>query len=198
VIQRFSSHRVNQLGELGVNQEVTIGGMLTQVRYLNTKKARSGNTRYCRCKLEDFTGSVECVIWPDDYLRFKDVIAEGHICFVVASVERTRDQPGLVISRILSTDQGQRERTTGLVIDLSLESDARLIDDMARVLSHYPGQCPVFVFLRDGEGKLLKLKAGEEFRINPSSPVKGELEMVLGTGRVHFSRQANGSGRGSR
>jgi DNA polymerase-3 subunit alpha len=198
VIQRFSSHRVNQLGELGINQEVTIGGMLTQLRYLNTKKARGGNTRYCRCKLEDFTGSVECVIWPDDYLRFKDVIAEGHICFVVASVERTRDQPGLVVSRILSTDQGQRERTTGLVIDLSLESDARLIDDMARVLSHYPGQCPVFMFLRDGEGKLLKLKAGEEFRINPSSPVKGELEMVLGTGRVHFSRQANGPGRGSR
>ena len=98
VIQRFSSHRVNQLGELGINQEVTIGGMLTQVRYLNTKKARSGNTRYCRCKLEDFTGSVECVIWPDDYLRFKDVIAEGHICFVVASVERTR----AFVSRVLS------------------------------------------------------------------------------------------------
>jgi DNA polymerase-3 subunit alpha len=177
---------------------VIIGGMLTQVRYMNTKKARNGNSRYCRCKLEDFTGSAECVMWPDDFVRYKDYLVEGQICFVVASVERTREQPGLVINRILTIDQAQRERTTGLVVDLSLETDADLIQDVARVLSHYQGQCPVFVFVRDAAGKLLKLKASEEFRINPGSPVKGELEMILGTGRVHFSRQGNGYTRNGR
>ena len=39
---------------------------------MNTKKARNGNSRYARCKLEDFTGAVECVMWPDDFVRFKD------------------------------------------------------------------------------------------------------------------------------
>jgi DNA polymerase-3 subunit alpha len=200
VIQRFSSHRLNQLGELGINQEVVIGGMLTQVRYMNTKKARNGNSRYCRCKLEDFTGTAECVMWPDDFLRFKDYVVEGQICFVAATVERTREQPGLVISKIMSIDQAQRERTTGLVVELSLDSHADVIDDLSRVLSysHNQGHCPVFVFIRDAAGKVLKLKAGEEFRINPASPVKSELEMILGPGHVHFSRQANGYTRSSR
>src|SRR5205085_2449787 len=38
--------------------------------------------------------------------------------------------------------------------------------------------------------------AGDEFRINPATVAKAELETLLGAGRVEFSRhQANGNGR---
>ena len=36
------------------NQEVVVGGMLTQVRFQNTKKRATATRRYARCKLEDF------------------------------------------------------------------------------------------------------------------------------------------------
>src|SRR5262249_28490216 len=71
-LQRFATHSANQLGNLLANQEVILGGVLTQIRLMNTKRARNGNTRYARCKLEDLTGAVECVMWPDDYARQKD------------------------------------------------------------------------------------------------------------------------------
>jgi DNA polymerase-3 subunit alpha len=199
VIQLFSSHRVNQLTDLGAGQEVVIGGMLTQVRLLNTKKARNGNSRYCRCKLEEFTGSAECVIWPDDYLRCKDLVQEDQICFVVAAIERTREEPGLVVSRILTIEQAQRERTTGLVVDLSLEThDPTHVEAVARVLRRNHGTCPVFVYVRDPAGKQVKLKAGNDYHINPASLVKGELDLILGPGRVQFSRQTAGNGRGTK
>ncbi len=196
LLQLFSSHRVSQLGELGPNQEVVIGGMLSQVRYMNTKKARNGNSRYCRFKLEDFTGSAECVMWPDDYLRHKDLIGEDRICFVVAAVERTREEPGLVISRVLTVEQAQRERTTGLVLDLSLELHGPgHVEALARALQRSRGSCPVFLYVRDAAGKQLKLKAGDDFRVNPATLVKSELDDILGPGRVHFSRQSNGLAR---
>ena len=40
-----------------------------------------------------------------------------------------------------------------------------------------------------------KLKAGDEFRINPASVAKTDLEMILGPGRVEFARQGNGNGK---
>jgi len=198
VIELFSSHRISQLGELTTGQEVVIGGMLTQVRLLNTKKARNGNTRYCRYKLEDFTGSTECVMWPDVYERFKELVAEDRICFVAAVVERTtREEPGLVVNRVMTVEQAQRERTTGLVLDLGLDAhDAMHVEAAARVLQRNPGNCPVFVYIRDGAGKQARLKAADEFRVNPVPLVKGELEMILGQGRVQFSRHAGGNGRG--
>ncbi|MBI3410140.1 MAG: DNA polymerase III subunit alpha [Planctomycetes bacterium] len=194
-LQRFATHTISQLVDLAPNQEVFMGGMLTQVRYMNTKKARNGNTRYVRCKLEDFTGSAECVMWPDDYLRFKDLIAEDRICFVAAAVEKTRDEPGLVLSRILTVEQGQRERTTGLVLLLNLNHEPEKLESVARVLQRSPGTCPVFLHVQDAANRWLKLKADERFRINPKSLVAAELEMILGLGRVEFSRQSNGNGR---
>jgi DNA polymerase-3 subunit alpha len=192
----FSTHTISQLRDLPADQEVIIGGMLTQVRYLNTKKARNGNSRYVRCKLEDFTGSAECVMWPDDLVRYKDDVAEDRICFVAARVEKAREEPGLVFNRILSIEQREREGTTGLVVVLELNEAPERIDAIARVLQRSRGSCPVFLSVRDRAGKRALLKAGAEFAINPATLAKGELEAILGPGRVQFSRQSSGNGNG--
>src|SRR5262249_39545506 len=192
VLKLFSTHRVGQLAELGAGQEGLVGGMLTQVRYLNTKKARNGNSRYVRFKLEDFDGAAECVMWPDDLVRYKDAVAEDRICFLAASVERAREEPSLVVTRVLDLEQVQRERTTGLVLDLTLDADPNLIDAVARVLQRTPGSCPVFLHVRDGSGRRALLKAGDAFRVNPWRLSRDELETLLGPGRAQFSRPGYG------
>ncbi len=197
VIRRFSSHSIGQLGNVPPETEVFLGGMITQIRPMNTKKARNGNSRYVRCRIEDLTGSIECVMWPDDYIQFKDLFEDDAIRFVKGAVERNRDEPGLQLTKVLTLEQGQRERTTGLVLSLNLRRDApELLDEVARVLRRWPGTCPVFLYVQDGAGKTLRLKAGDGFKVNPgSTQVQSELEVLL-PGRVVFSRAgSNGNGR---
>jgi DNA polymerase-3 subunit alpha len=197
-IRRFSSHALEQMRTLDAGQEVTIGGMLTQVRFMNTKKARNGNTRYVRCKLEDLTGSVECVLWPDDYSRLKESVHEDRICFVKATVERTREEPGLIINDILGMEQAQRELTKGLMLLLSIGVHGpETIDGLARILERTPGTCPVYLQVRDGAGKRSVLKVGSQYQVNPNNVPADELEMLLGQGRVKFSAGTNGNGNGN-
>jgi len=194
VITRFSTCTIQDLTKLPAGQEVFLGGMLTQVRYMNTKKARKGNSRYVRCRIEDFTGSAECVMWPEDFDRHKELVAEDAICFVTGAIEKNREEPGLQLTRIVTIEQGQRERTTGLVLLLGLQQHRpEQLDAVAKVLKRSPGSCPVFVYVQDGVGKWLRLKAADAFRINPATLVKADLETILGTGRVEFSRQGNGA-----
>src|SRR5438128_8155256 len=167
--------------------------MLTHLRYMNRKKARTGNTRLLRCKLEDFTGSVECVMWPDDYLRSKDEIHEDRICFVKAAVERTRDEPGLVIGQILSVEQARRVLTKGLVLGLAVGVHSpETVDALGRILQRTPGPCPVFLSIRDAAGKRSFLKAGEAFGVNPNTVAIADLETILGPRSVTFSGLTNG------
>ena len=192
-LRRFSSHSVDQIGSLGANQEVFIGGMLAKVRYLNVKKARDGNSRYVRMRLEDLTGAIECVLWPDDYLRLKEEVEEDRVCFVEAAVERTREEPGLVVRRIVSTEQAERERTKGVVLLLSLGTHTPdIIDAVARVLKRAQGSCPVYLTVQDAAGKRVLLKTGEEFRVNTQGLPIDELETILGPGHVKFSSLTNG------
>jgi DNA polymerase-3 subunit alpha len=197
VIRRFSTCSVDQLDGMGITQEVIIGGMLTAVRFQNTKKARNGNSRYARFKLEDFTGSVECVCWPDDFVRYKDDIHEDRICFVRGTVERTREtSTGLIVNRVMTLEAAQRELTRGLVLRLALDDGfGEQLEGVRSVLKRTPGSCPVYFQITDGGGRKLMLKAGQEFGVNPGTVSAAELEMILGAGRVRFSGGQNGNGR---
>ena len=187
-LRRFSSHTVEQIKQLQAEQEVTLGGMLTQVRFMNTKKARNGNSRYVRCKVEDFTGAVECVMWPDDYVRFKDEVQEDRVCFFKGIVERTREEPGLILNRILSIEQAQVEMARGLY--LLVKPGVHVlshVDALASILKRAPGSCPVFLTVRDPSGKDAVLKLGRDYNVNPAAYPHEDLAALLGEGCVQLA-----------
>jgi len=191
VLERFAPHRIEALPSFNQGQEVFLGGILSQVRFQNTKNARNGNSRFARCKLEDLTGAVECLIWPDDLVKYQQLVQDDRVCFVSGIVDRSREQLVVQMNRVLTVEQGQIERTTGLIVKLDLtadaEGDSRRIDSLAAALRRCPrGSCPVFLYVRDGAGHWLKLKAGEGFRVNPATLVKADLEAIAGAGHVEF------------
>jgi DNA polymerase-3 subunit alpha len=196
-LRRFSGMPTANLKSCEPNQEVFIGGMLKLVRFMNTKKAHNGNSRYARFKLEDFSGAAECVMWPDDYVKYKDLIEEDRICFIQAVVERKTDEPILQVTRVLTMEQGQLERTTGLVMLMDLtengDADLRKMESIRNVLYRARGNLPVFLHVRDARGKWLRMKLSDELRIDPTTISKADLETILGQGRVEFSRQGNGT-----
>jgi DNA polymerase-3 subunit alpha len=195
-LRTYATHRVENLANLTANQEVLLGGMLTQVRFQNTKKARNGNSRYVRCKLEDLTGAVECVMWPDDFTRYREDFVEDRVCLVRGTVERTRDEPGLILTRVISLEQAQHELTKWLRLSLHLGThQPGHVERLANVLQRSPGSCPVYFDIRDGTGNRCTLKAGEGYRVNPATLALDEVEMILGSGRIEFCGAANGNGR---
>jgi DNA polymerase-3 subunit alpha len=186
---RLSTHRVEQIRSLEPNQEVFIGGMLTGIRYQNTKNARNGNSRYVRCKLEDLTGTVECIMWPDDFVKHSDQFQEDRACFVKGAVDtRARDEPGLVLRRVMSIDQAKKEMAKsarGLAIQIVMsEHSHSTISGLAQVLQTSRGACPVFLEVCDPGGNKARLRAGQEFSVNPTSVDVARLEDILGKGRV--------------
>ncbi|NDH07111.1 hypothetical protein EBX93_14525 [bacterium] len=187
-IGRFSSHDCLALKGLPQDSEVTLGGMITQIRFMNTKKARNGNTRYVRCRIEDFQGGVDCVMWPDDYLRYKDEFQEDRVCFVKGRVERTREEPGLILQRVFSIEQAARELAKGLYLQLALgEHSPHDIHRIGTLLKSSPGTCPVFLSIRDFSRNQCVLKLGREYHVNPNRFPVEELEELLGGGNVKLN-----------
>ncbi len=192
-LRRFSSHAVEQAAQLGDKQEVVLGGMLTEIRFQNTKKARNGNTRYVRCKVEDFTGRMECVMWPDDLARTKDEFVDDRITLVRGSIDCTQERPLIVISRLYTLEQARQELTRGLWLRLKEEGSALThIDHLAQLLRRAPGQCPVTLVIADLGGRRCRLKLGEDYRVDPTNLPIDELEMVVGSGGVEFHGGSNG------
>jgi DNA polymerase-3 subunit alpha len=195
VLQRFSTRCVADLAILPPGVEVVVGGMLSQVRFQHTKTARNGHSKYVRCNIEDMSGSIECVMWPDDLARHKEEPANEQVCFVRGSLD-PRSQKGtplMLLTRFLSVEQAQRELTRLMLITLRLDQHGpEFVEAIARALRRTPGTCPVFLDVRDPGGRWARLKLSDEFRIDPRTVATAELEELLGRGAVKFSGPANG------
>jgi DNA polymerase-3 subunit alpha len=155
---------------------------------MTTKRpSRTGLSRYARCKVEDLHQSVECVMWTDEYARFKDEFQEDRPCFIWGTIERNREEPGLVLTRVLNLEAGKRELARGLSIRVILgEHTAAVIEHIASILQKARGSCPVELVISDPAGRQARLRLGEGFRINPATLDLRELEAHVGTGRARF------------
>jgi DNA polymerase-3 subunit alpha len=187
-LARFASHTVEQLRGVPHGTRVLVGGMLAQVRFMNVKKARNGNTRYVRCKLEDATGILECMMWPDEFVRFKDEFADDRVLFAEGTVEQNREEPLLVMQRVFTIETARKEMTRGLILKMELgRTGPSALEELAKTLRKTPGPCPVFVHITDATGRRAVWKAGDRFKVNPAEVRLGELEMLLGPNSVAFT-----------
>ena len=186
-LSRYKTHTAEEMKHLPADQEVTLGGMFTQIAMKNTQKARNGNSRYLLARIEDMTGSAKCVMWPDDFSRFKEEVRDDQPYIIKGTVDRRREEPTLVINRILTMEQAQRELARGLYLLLRLgRNQPDDIDRLGAVLRQSPGPCPVFLTIKDAADKFCVLKLGREFAINPSTFSQEELETILGPNSVRL------------
>ncbi len=175
---RFTSHAVQEMKKLDHDAEARLGGILLDIRGFTTRK---GNRRYVRCKLEDLTGQAECVMWADEYARYKEAFIEDAICIVEGRVEHgDREEPTYVITKIYPFEEARRELSKGMVLKLDTQRHApELMESIARILRRAPGNCVVYLLIRDRAGKEARLRLGESFRIDPAKIPVVELTTLL-------------------
>ncbi len=187
LLARYRSHTAEEMKHLPADQETTLAGMFTQIALKNTQKARNGNSRYFLARIEDMSGSAKCVMWPDDFSRFKEEIRDDIPYIIKGIVDRRREEPTLVINRILTLEQAQRDLARGLYLLLRLgRTQPRDIDRLAEVLRQTPGPCPVYLTVKDGADKFCVLKLSREFAINPNAFPQDDLEAILGPNSVRL------------
>ena len=144
-------------------------------------------------RIEDFTGSVRCIMWSDEYSRFKEVISSDFVGLFEGALNwgEGRAEPDFNIKKILTIEEARAEFTKSMVLKLPYsesEDDLRKLDAVSLILKRYRGSCPVYLSVRDGAGKQVQMKLNDEYKVNPALLKLEELEMVLGQGTVIFSR----------
>jgi DNA polymerase-3 subunit alpha len=183
-LRRYAAQDILELKGLPADYAVTMGGMLTTVRFRNSKRGR-----FAAFKLEDMSGAAECVVWSDSLARLPPGAVEDEgVRIVQGTVKRDREEPLLVLTRVLTLEQAAREmcKEVWLRLRLGLHRPSA-IDVVGEILKRTPGPCPVKVEVRDRSGRRCVLKLGPQFNVNAALVQQDELERVLGEGSVKLA-----------
>ncbi len=173
--------------EGGPPSRVTIIGMVTSIRRVTTKNNRS----MAIVNIEDLTGAIEMVTFPDCYERCVGVLSEDAILEVTAKVERRGEQLQLVCeeaSAELTTvrSRSQKRRAVHLALPDSPDwwSDTDALQRLDAILREHHGDAEVVLHVPGGGGSIL-LKS-QSRRVDWSEDLDEALGSLLGLGAARL------------
>jgi DNA polymerase-3 subunit alpha len=61
---------------------------------------------------------MPAMLWPEEFAKMADLVKADQIVFVKGMLDRRRDPPELIISRIITLEQGRAELARGVIVRL--------------------------------------------------------------------------------
>ena len=144
-VAAFAQNSVKELRDLDDGKEVVLGGMIASIKKAQTKNpSRNGNSKYVNFDLEDATGAVRCIMWPDDYANDGEKVEADTIVILRGRVDSRGREPNIIINKLFTIGEAEKEFTRQVA--LFLRRGFHTEDDMKRareILNRFPGKTPV-------------------------------------------------------
>ncbi len=184
-LQKYSQLSTNDITEQVSGREIGIGGIITQLRRLRTRNGDS----MASFQLEDLTGTLEALVWPNTYTRCRELLESDVPVFVRGRCEIDgKGKIRLLCSEIMPLDKladGAVQRARITIPVPSLEPEKIL--QLQSLLDLYRGKCPLeFVLLQRKEYRI-RLIPTERLSVDPTPNFIQAVEGLFGKNSITLS-----------
>ena len=129
LLERFGNVNVEQLKTLPADTEVVLGALLGSLRTTRTRKGRNPGQKMAMIQLEDKSARVEGVLFADAYAEYEEQLERGAVLFFTGRVDRRREEPNLVVGKVVPVEEAPAKLARRLRIHLDLRGEAGAPDD---------------------------------------------------------------------
>jgi DNA polymerase-3 subunit alpha len=185
-LAQWTSATTGVLAQQASAGEVTIGGIVTALRLIKTKKG----DRMASFVLEDLEGSVETLVFPEAYKKAGARLADDQVVLVKARAEVQDDgKARLLASDVLPLEQAKLAEARHVTIRVPLGTWDRGKGERLRdILGSHKGDCPVTLELVRAGSWSAALAPSAYYRVRPDAVLRDEVEALLGPGALVLAR----------
>lgn len=176
------SHSISRLDEITADEaEVSLAGIISAIRQLKTRK----DERMATFMLEDMSGRVEAVAFPECYRSCYDFIREDLLVWVKGRIQGNGDRNKLQAVQIMPLERAFEKRAKRVVLRVNLAGlEQSVLQELKTVLKENAGECPVFFELETDGSSRLVVQSVDVQGIFPTEPLTKVLEDLLGENTV--------------
>lgn len=152
------------------NKNVTMAGIITNKSETMTKKS----TLMAFCSLEDMSGSIEMIIFPNIYKDVKNIIENDTLVMVNGNLQSSDDELKLIVSNIKEIDENSFK-------NLYIKMEYVRYNKIRKDLMSNHGSTPVIIYFSD---KKKTVKLDKSLWIDQNSDIINYLKLKLGKDNV--------------
>jgi DNA polymerase-3 subunit alpha len=190
-LAQWATATTGSLAERAAAPEVTLGGIITGLRLIKTRKG----DRMASFLLEDLEGSAEALVFPETYKKMAGRLADDELVLVKGKAEVLDEGRGrLLVSEVLPLDAAKLAQARYVTIRLPLAAWDRSKGERLRdILGSHRGECPVTLELVRPGVFAVALAPSAYYRVKPDALLRDEVEALLGPGALILARTNGGT-----
>jgi DNA polymerase-3 subunit alpha len=167
--------RINDLADQEDKGVVKIAGSISA---FDKKLTRKEGKPFAILTVEDFTGSVEVMVWADVYAKSAKEIDKGKIVTVTGKLDKREDGVRIVANEI--GPMSSRKSVEALTIDIPIEkaNEQRLIA-IRDLVRQFPGIQPLYLRFWSADGHQIRLKADADYSVKDEEAFRSRLAELL-------------------
>jgi DNA polymerase-3 subunit alpha len=165
-------------GDVANDTQVRVGGILASV---NRRVNKSG-VPWASAQLEDLTGGIEVMFFPQTYSLVGADIADDAVVLVGGRVRIQDDRISLIANDLVVPDFSNVQPDRPLAVSLpTRQCTLDKVNALKQVLARHPGVSQVHLRLISGD-RITTLELDQSLRVTPSPALMGDLKALLGPG----------------
>ena len=186
ILRLFTDAPVSDLKNWGDAAAVRVGGIVTQLSRQVVKSGPNANRPFARFELEDGSGRVRAVVFPDTYATLAPQIQADAVLLVKGKVSVKDGTPELLVSDCFPLEDAPKKDATGLMVRLAKEVSEEEVGKILALLQEYPGPLPVqFIVQREGAYRVI-LRPGVPLSVRPDEALIRGITTALGPNAVYY------------
>jgi DNA polymerase-3 subunit alpha len=185
-VEGLSTKKIEDINELNENAATRNGGIITAVKVIQTKKDASKEMAFIT--LEDFSDSIEVVVFPDVYSQFKSMIKMDKMVFVIGRISRKEeDNTKILAEEIIRIEETRDKFTKNVLICMTAQGlEKTAIDSINNIVSKSPGKCALYIDVKTILNETVRMKSSK-YMINPDTKTIKSLRKLLGQDSVKIA-----------
>ncbi len=178
VLDKFTDTEMHDLADKQDGQTVRVGGLITHIKLITTKKT---GQPMARVTIEGLDGSVVVTVFPKLFPRVEDCLVLENRILVEGNLQKEEKNIGILASDLIPMEAAEERwsATIHFKIDLTT-ADALTLTALHETLESYPGDCKGYLHLEDPDTGTTVIAMGERLQIKAGKALRRAVAPILG------------------
>jgi len=185
-LDRFALRRLKEIGQLAAGERTRVGGMVTEMRKLFTKKDQKPMASF---RIEGLEGAVNAIIFPGPFEQHGHLLEDDATrMFGGILMEEENGERKLQVLEIHPLDQAPSLFCDRVSIHLpEMGVNDEVLRRLKEAATEHGGRTPLHLCIEFVDGPKVFINADPDYRVRPCPELEHRIEQTIGEGLVYFA-----------
>ncbi|MGE0082982.1 MAG: DNA polymerase III subunit alpha [Desulfococcaceae bacterium] len=176
ILEKFTSADSLSLKEKNNGQPVRIGGIITAVKTIRTKKG----DEMAFVTTEDLAGTVETTVFSSVYDTVRHLLIQDTAVIIEGALQKDEKSVKILADRIVPVNEAENIWAASLHFHLDMSrTDRDKLTKLMEIIKNHPGNCRGYLHLRDPEKSEAVIVISENVQIKACEELERDVTELL-------------------